>query len=526
MICAGLSCSISLAKFNGHIMSTRQFNFQTILVLLITTIVFAGVYSSIFDGKLDLNGDNANYYMLGKALATGEGYVNINSIQKNPHNHFAPGYPVIISAIISVFGDSATPVKVANGLFLFLTLIALYFLVKKITTRTSTAIIVIVLIILNSHLLRYSTIIMTEIPYLFFSTIALLALIKIDYNKPFWQDIYLYSAICLLTISFYIRPSGIALVSGILFFLFLTRRWKHALVIAIMFIMLALPWQLRNQKIGGSNYIKQLSMVNPYRPELGTAGVGDYFNRFGNNVTRYLAKEIPAATFPITKPNYRQSATLAQWLYGLTIMIIIIFGVLNLKKYKLLILSYLAGTLTLLLLWPDVWVGIRFLLPTVPFLIIGFVNGLQELFSRISPLSANKYVVWLPILISFLLFPEVIKLRRNAKTAMKPEWSNYYSLAKWAQENLAANTVIACRKPTMFYLYSNSFTVNYKYTTDAQELINDLHNKQVDYVVMEQLGYSSTSRYLYPVIQNFPESFELVQERNHPNTYLFRLKSQ
>ena len=76
----------------------------------------------------------------------------------------------------------------------------------------------------------------------------------------------------------------------------------------------------------------------------------------------------------------------------------------------------------------------------------------------------------------------------------------------------------------MFYLYSNSFTVNYKYTEDEQDLINDLYNKQVDYVVMEQLGYSSTSRYLYPVIQNNPKRFELVQELNNPDTYLFRLK--
>jgi hypothetical protein len=132
----------------------------------------------------------------------------------------------------------------------------------------------------------------------------------------------------------------------------------------------------------------------------------------------------------------------------------------------------------------------------------------------------------LPILISIFLVPSIKKLRHDADTELKPAWANYYNLAKWVDENLEANAIIACRKPAMFYLYSNSFTVNYKYTEDEQDLINDLYNKQVDYVVMEQLGYSSTSRYLYPVIQNNPKRFELVQELNNPDTYLFRLKNE
>jgi len=70
---------------------------NTLLALLTITILFGSTYTYIFDKKLDLNGDNANYYMLGKALASGEGYVNTNSIQKTPNNHFPPGYPALSS---------------------------------------------------------------------------------------------------------------------------------------------------------------------------------------------------------------------------------------------------------------------------------------------------------------------------------------------------------------------------------------------------------------------------------------------
>ena len=488
-------------------------------------LAFTGVYNSILDKKLDLNGDNGNYYMLGKALATGQGYVNINSFQKQLHKHFPPGYPVFISSIIRVFGESTLNIKIANGLLLFFTLIALYFLVKEITSRESTAIIVLLLVMLNSHILRYSTIMMTEIPFLFFSTVAILSFTKINYNKPLRKDVYLYLVVALLIISFYIRTSGIALIAGIILFLLLTKHWKHAIVIALGFLLLALPWQLRNQKIGGSSYVNQIKMVNPYRPEQGKADFGDYLTRFGNNVNRYLTKEIPLASISISKPNYRQPATVVQWLYGIAFFILIIFGVLNLKKFKLLVLTYLAATLAVLSLWPDVWVGIRLLLPAVPFLLIGLVNGMQEILVRITPLPITRYAIWVPGIISIFLIPNVKNLKKMAENEVKPEWANYYSLAKWAGENLKANTIIACRKPAMFYLYSNSFTVNYKYTDDEEELINDLVVKQVDYVVMEQLGYGSTSRYLYPVIQNNPERFKLTQERNNPDTYLFRLEN-
>ena len=129
---------------------------HVILMLVITTVVFASTYTYIFDKKLDLNGDNANYYMLGKALAAGEGFVNFNSIEKSSNNHFPPGYPTLISGIITVFGDSIPTIKFINGLFLLLTLILLYFLIIKLTHRKSAAIISMFIILLNRSINSFS----------------------------------------------------------------------------------------------------------------------------------------------------------------------------------------------------------------------------------------------------------------------------------------------------------------------------------------------------------------------------------
>ena len=53
--------------------------------------------------------------------------------------------------------------------------------------------------------------------------------------------------------------------------------------------------------------------------------------------------------------------------------------------------------------------------------------------------------------------------------------------------------------------------------------IDNLIEKQVDYVVLEQLGYSSTYRYLLPAIQNNSDKFEVIQKLAEPDTYLLRL---
>ena len=73
---------------------------ETWLIAVLITLGFLFIYQYIFDPKIDLNGDNASYYILGKALNAGEGFVNINSIHKTPNNHFPPGYPAIISLIM------------------------------------------------------------------------------------------------------------------------------------------------------------------------------------------------------------------------------------------------------------------------------------------------------------------------------------------------------------------------------------------------------------------------------------------
>ena len=69
----------------------KIFSLKSLLYFGILFLIFIQVYPYIFDAKIFLGGDNADYYLLANALADGEGYVNIHLPGAPPANHFPPG---------------------------------------------------------------------------------------------------------------------------------------------------------------------------------------------------------------------------------------------------------------------------------------------------------------------------------------------------------------------------------------------------------------------------------------------------
>jgi len=495
--------------------------FIRIIPGLLVLLLFLAVYSYVYDAKLDLNGDNAAYFMLGKALAGGHGYVNLNSIEQTENNHFPPGYPAILSVLIKIFGESYNVPKLFNGLCFMGVLILLFYSGRELTASLPVVMITIFSLLLNSHLLRYSTIIMSELPFLLLSLLAIFFFSTSRKDSEFLKDSKFYLTILFIVGSFYVRSTGIALLLSIILYLLHKRHWQQALAYCGAFILLVAPWLIRGQILGGNSYLHQLIMVNPYRPGMGELGIVDLINRLFDNLSRYISTEIPSAVFSFIRVDYQSMVTPWLWFTGLTFIIVAGYGLWHLQKFRWLIVYYVLSTFGILILWPEVWVGVRFLLPILPFLVLGFFIGLETLIIKLG--ATKTWYFWLP---GILLFAYITPLRNLHYQAIKPydnSWVNYFEMAQYLQENEHDKVVVACRKPVIFYLHANTFTTNYKYTTDQTLLIQDLRDKKVTYVVLEQLGYSSTLRYLFPVFRDQPDLFEIIKQNDKPNTYLVQL---
>ena len=491
------------------------------LLLGIVIAILIGTYSYTFDSKLALLGDNASYYMLGKSISQGEGYVNISKVTKSPNNHYPPGYPAFIS-VMMLFTDSIVAVKLLNGLFLFGALILAYLLISRLTENYFIAFIVTVLCAFNSHLLFYGSLMMSEVPYMFFSLLGIYLFTLIDFDNLKSNLKYLIGMLFSMVIAYYVRSLGVALLAGFCLHFLVNQNWKMMGITIGSMIIGGLPWFIRGQAHGGASYMNQLKMINPYNPGLGEASLGDFADRFWSNFSRYITKEIPDVIFNYG-PDYGQPAVATQWILGLLLLILIFIGIFQLSKYKWMLLGYLLGTFGILMIWPDVWIGVRFIVPIIPILILGFLNGFYFLFRKIrNQENISSAVLYAPFVIVLFLIKPLGELHDKAKADFPPAWKRYFEIAEWIKTN-EKEVVVSCGKPSLFYTYAGNFTMRYKFTKDASELIADLEKQRVDYVVIDQV-YGNTFQYLLPAIRQYPNRFEQVIHLKNPDTFLLKFK--
>ena len=110
----------------------------------------------------------------------------------------------------------------------------------------------------------------------------------------------------------------------------------------------------------------------------------------------------------------------------------------------------------------------------------------------------------------------------QSKQKYPVQYVQFFSMAKQMKKIAPKGSVVCSRKPQMFWMDSQLPGVNYKYTKDAKELILDLVEKKVDYVLLDNLGYSSTYLYLYPAIQQYPQFFQQAVLR-YDNTHQYMI---
>lgn len=484
------------------------------------SLAFIMVYPYIFDKKINLGGDNAGYYILGKAISSGQGYSNIDMPGNPPHNHFPPGYPAILG-VFMLFSQSITFLKIINGLFLLGTSMLMFVLLKRFTDNKLLAFSASILLLFNFHLLSFSTIMMSEVPFLFFSTLAMLLFMNSHSEKPFYKNPNFYALIFVSSFAYHIRTAGIALVAGFALYMLIEKQWKMFAAYLLGFAALGVPWFLRGQSLGGSSYLTQLFLKNPYRPENGAMELGDWFSRFGANVTRYVGKEIPNGIFSSLEVGYNEDST-SHVLAGILIIAVAIFGIIKLPKYKWLLAGYLLGSFGILLLWPEVWFGVRFLLPLIPFILFLFVFGIYQLvaflLSKMSISTLPNPLLFLVLILVFL--PQVKLLKQAAAEPYLDKFNNYFEISAYAGQNLPSDAIICTRKPGLSYLFSGLKVSSFLNTSDYNEIFKDFEEKGITHVIIDQLGYSQTGRYLVPAIQDNPEKFTLITQLNNPETYL------
>ena len=540
--------------------------------LLIISIVYFAVYSQVFDHKPDMNGDNIYYYSLGKALAEGKGYVNTIGFEETPHGHFPPGYPFIISLLVRI-GLDMTGIKVFNGILLYLSCLIIYRLCFRISRSVVISFAVTLLMAGNSHLLRSATIMMSEIPFLFFSSSALLLFSLLhDSTKTGLRYWLLLAGVCVCTVTaYYVRGIGVtlwlallvALITLIVINLWKNRKegWRTHLqnnklrmiafaCIAIFFVACKTPWDMRNRQLGfSSSYMGALTI------QFGGTNISDFsgwVERVKLNAVRYITKELPSGLF-CKRVTYAAAAKNIDWIMGLFIISMLLVGACHLRGVNLLLLYYLGATAVVLMLWPDIWTSPRFMSPVIPLLFLLFIAGLaytatmllsllksMASLSKLLSLQKFKTESLVPLvsltLIICLYFSYYSAISIEVEKAESKEYNRhntslpleeFLDAMRWVKNNTPNDARVSVRKPELFYIYSEGRkSVMFPQYATPEEIMDFFDKHRIDYVILDWWFRHAYATVL-PAVQKHEDRFAVVNkiggEGRAPATYILKI---
>ncbi len=505
----------------------------------------------LFDANLSLTGDNAQFINLGRSLADGYGLSETIEGEPIPHTKYPFGFPLLLAIVHIIFPGNLIALKSLVVLLYAISIPLTYLLIREFAAPPM-ALGVSALCLASPHLLDYSHQVMSEIPFLLCSLIALLLLHR-AHNGSSTKDtkntkgvkafllrvcyllrgvvgfacacpLWILFAIIAIIAAYYIRSAGIILVgTGILFFA-LHKKWKETGIIAIGSLLLALPWQIRNASLGGTPYIQQLLSINPYRPEEGALTFATLIERILENLEIYGLHVIPQIFVPTftssTDPGF------STYFVGLVFSGIILYALIAGLLKRHLLIVYLTCYLGLYILWPQVWSDTRFLVPAIPiffYAILTSMDELLQLLARALKKTASRAGVVLFFL--FLLGSNIFATHALSQRIgwLPPNWDNYFVAAEWIKNNTEPDVKIICRKPYLMNAITNRKAAGYVWKA-PDEVIADFEKKRISIVVVDQLGFRSTPEFLVPAIQAHRNRFELLHIIRNPDTYVLKFE--
>jgi len=476
-------------------------------MLLIASIFFVWCYTYCFDEKLNINGDNCTYIMLARNLSKGLGYSTITQQGIEPTSVFPPGYPFFLSLFIRCGLDTLVFFKAVNGFLLFLSLLLLSYVVGKSIKQGYLVFSVFILCMMSPRLQEFASMAMSEMLFCFCCMLTLFSLYKYAEKEKERKDggkyhlsLWFFVAIISSVYAFHTRTIGLAILPSVIVFFLFRREWKTSIIATIVMGLLLSPWQIRNRLYGfSSRYLQETMYVNPWRPEEGTIdSFSGILRKVMDCLDEVFVKGFKSVLFPFISVEDGEQSGLLAILFSLILLAVILYGMWNFKKVRWFMIAFLLGNLGILSLWHS-GNGTRYLTPLIPLLYFSFYAGLYFIVLKVSKNRIREHspFMLLTLLLIFVMFPPLEQRHKEAHYPLNPAYKNYYTIAKEMNRRLPKGTVVCCRKPELFSYYAPKLIAcKYVFDVDTEKVLEGLRKSNVEYVILEQLGYSSTIRYL------------------------------
>ncbi|MEX0891093.1 MAG: hypothetical protein WEB88_02905, partial [Gemmatimonadota bacterium] len=454
-------------------------------------------------------GDNAAYITLARSLLERGAYLSLWDPAAPLHTQYPPGFPLILAAALLLGVQPWVGLKLVIGL-LSASAVALTFLWLRRRTRPGLALGVTTVVALAPGVLEQAHWVLSDVP---FWALTMLALWAFERLPPSHRG-RLAVAVVATLVAYFTRSAGLPLVLAAAGWLALRGRWRALGILAAVVGVPAFLWWLRARGAGGVDYVSQFWMVNPYEPHLGRMGVGDFIQRVVDNDRKYLTLHLPILLT-------LRTGTLLTMLAMATAVLAVFGWVARLRRPAVAEL-FLPLYVGLLLVWPQVWSGERFLLPALPLLLAYAGEAFARAARAVRP-DAGRWAGGVAVALLVLLGLPGLNAAARAGMActadwragdrwacLPLEWRDFLGLAEWARDGLPEDAVVLSRKPRLFHLVSGRPGQVYPFTPYANDLFAAVDQAGAGYVVLDRVD-AMGDIYLTPAILERTTAFCILR---------------
>jgi hypothetical protein len=481
-----------------------------ILIALCGVSVLVGILA--FDSYPSIIGDNAEFVILARSLAVGNGIRYINHPDKRPATKYPLGFPAMLAGWSLGFGQSVVSMKVCV-LVCYVAAVALTFGVAAKLMGWTYGLVASGLVALSAIVVSYSHQVLSDIPYMMFSLVSIYLLLSRDRGRK-----YLAAGLAVCVWALVVRSAGMSLVLAAVVFLFLKGKKKEAVATLVAAALVSVLWSLRNYSLTGegSRYMQVLLSANPYDPDIGMLTFTGLVSRVFTNARGYLGGLLPVTILPsVIRSRPGGGGGALTILVSVLVLIVSGLGAYRLRKRGLLLVLYMLAYFAVYLVWPEVWKSERFMVPVAPVLAIFFIGGLAAVLAYFDIRRAVILGVLGALVATNLVSLSTYVRRQRGYTI---GWVRYLETAQWAGSNTNPDSIVMCRKPFLFHLFSERKTIAYPFTRDKQAMREYLLEARPDFIVLDNFGggTSATDVYVVPVLEDMLEYIGLAHETGEP----------
>lgn len=467
--------------------------------------------------------DSALYLCLGRSLAEGQGYVYNHA----PHTLVLPGFPMMIAAVMRVFGPDFLPDRVLplNTMMALAGLGCIgltYLLLRDLNLPDGMLLAVFLMVAVSRQLYYYSANILSDVPFALLGFLALWAgvrLLRAESSRAFWLWC-LCAGLAAMGAST-VRPLGPAIAVALVAALWLRggalRKWKRHVPASLLLGALSVaPLMLWFRRAVGPGLDQETSYANAV-------------------LTMHEHSVLKAVTWMLGQvPNLLDALGeavtgigISAW-GGLALAMFALIGFVKMVRAgrrlcPAFAVVYLLGTCF------GGSVGRRYLVPVLPILAWAVAVGLWETAGWLRRKNILTQTTQRRVAAGCLALVLVLNLARVGKVVVenrspdfyggldKGRWARYLDAGSWLNEHADPDDSVALYEMRLIHLLTRLHVVRlprYSSKAQADAIGQELVENDVRYALMDNRKAKGATAALEVLFRKHPDASEPVFERD------------